>query len=242
MTQAARAGGGGAQALAVSFKPYAPGDIPACARLARDAWPAGRETGFQGSELAGMEGYMRYSLGSSNWTDMAVAEDGLVGFLFGRIDGLPGTPVPETSALGELPSLARTFLARERVTPNLLRLFWSLVMTDVKLALNTPRSDAAVEMLIVDSAHRGKGVGGMLLDRFLRAAEASGSRLVTVYTDELMSDWQFYEHSGFRRVATFHDDITSHYAGSPSRGFVFALDLGAQRGAGGVNAGTSGSD
>lgn len=226
MTEGARTDAGAPQAPPVSFRRYAPGDISACARLAREAWPAGRETGFQGSELAGMEGYMRYSLESSNWTDMAVAEGDIVGFLFGRIDGLPDAPVPGTSMFGELPSLARTFLARERVTPNVLRLFWSLVMTDVKLALNTPRSDAAVEMLIVDSAHRGEGVGGMLLDRFLGAAEASGSRLVTVYTDELMSNWRFYEHRGFRRVATFHDDITSHYSGSPAKGIVYVMELG----------------
>lgn len=226
MTEGARTDAGAPQEPSVSFRRYAPGDISACARLAREAWPAGRETGFQGSEFAGMEGYMRYSLESSNWTDMAVAEGGIVGFLFGRIDGLPDAPVPKMSMLGELPSFARTFLARERVTPNVLRLLWSLVMTDVKLALNTPMSDAAVEMLIVDSAHRGKGVGGMLLDRFLGAAEASNSRLVTVYTDELMSNWRFYENRGFRRAATFHDDITSHYSGSPAKGIVYVMDLG----------------
>ncbi len=224
------------------FRSFAQGDIKGCARLARDAWPAGPSIASKELELAGMEGYMQYSLDSSNWSEVACTQDGMVGFLFGRIDGLPGSAPPERGLLGELPSLLSSILDHDRRETRMLAFLWSLAMTEFKVMVNTPESDAAVEMFIVDRAWRGKGVGSTLLDRFLKAARGAGAGRVTVYTDELMSNWRFYESRGFTRVATFHDNITSHYAGSPSRGFVFALELAAQRGGGGVNAGMSGND
>jgi hypothetical protein len=40
-----------------------------------------------------------------------------------------------------------------------------------------------------------------------------------------MSDWRFYERRGFKRVRTFHDNITSRYSGSDANGIIFTLDL-----------------
>ncbi len=218
------------------FMPFAPGHIKACARLAREAWPAGPGVASKEIELAGMEGYMQYSLDSSNWTDIACADEGMAGFLFGRIDGLPGPPSPDRGVLGELPSLLASILDHDRRDPRMLAFLWSLALTEFKLRLNTPESDASVEMFIVDSGWRGKGVGTMLLGRFLAAARGAGCRRVTLYTDELMSNWRFYESRGFRKVATFHDNITSHYSGSDARGIIFSMDLGEREGPAGRKA------
>jgi ribosomal protein S18 acetylase RimI-like enzyme len=204
---------------------YQPGDIPACARLAREAWPADEDITSGHSEQTGMEGYMEYSLGVSNYTDIAVMPDGVVGFLFGRIDGYPGRPIEKQSMLGELPSIIRSSLEHGPTMKSMLGFLWSLVLTDLKLMLRTPRSDAAIEMFIVDSRHRGRGIGSELIERFLKAAADTGARLVTVYTDDHMSNWQFYERRGFRRVGTFYDNITSHYSGAHARGIIYALDL-----------------
>ena len=172
-----------------------------------------------------MEGYMEYSRRVANWTDIAYTSDGIVGFLFGRIDSLPEKVPSRKSPLGELPTIIRSFFARGRITRTLLGFLWSLMLTELKVKLNTPKSDASIEMFIVDSMYRGKGVGSELLDRFLRAAMDAGSSLVTVYTDDRMSNWGFYDRRGFRRVRTFYDNITSHYSGSDARGIIFALDL-----------------
>lgn len=168
---------------------------------------------------------MQYSLDSSNWADFACTDDGVVGFLFGRIDGLRGRSAPERSLFGEVPSLVRSILNHDRSRPRLLAFVWSLALTDFKLKLNMPRSDASVEMFIVSERLRGRGVGSELLNRFLTAARETGAALVTVYTDDKVSDWQFYERRGFRRVGTFHDNITSHYTGLDARGIIYTLDL-----------------
>lgn len=208
---------------AVSFRKYRDGDIPHCARLARDAWPAGPAMASKEIEAAGMVGYMQYSLDSSNWAEIAISGEEVVGFLFGRIDGCG--EAPEKSHLGELPSLLRSIIRHDRKSPRLLRFAWGVAMTDLKLRLNTPPSDASVEMFIVDSRHKGKGIGSALLERFLSAARDTGSTRVTVYTDDLMSDWRFYERRGFKKVTTFYDNITSYYSGTRSLGIVYAMDL-----------------
>jgi ribosomal protein S18 acetylase RimI-like enzyme len=208
-----------------SFRGYEPGDIPECARMAEDAWPAGSALGSKEQELSDMEGYMEYSLSVSNWTEIACTSDGIVGFLFGRIDNYLGKEKPKKSLLGEIPSITKSFFEYGRMTPSLLRFLWNLALTEMKVKLRTPKSDASIEMFIVDSKHRGKGVGSELVNRFLSAAKEAGSSLVTVYTDDRMSNWQFYEKRGFRRVGTFYDNVTSHYSGLDSRGIIFTLDL-----------------
>jgi len=181
-------------------------------------------------EASGMRGYMTYSVGVANWTDMACTSEGVVGFLFGRIDNYSGAPLPKRSLLGELPTFIRSFFIENRMTPRSISFTWSLLLTELKVKLRIPKSDASIEMFIVSSKHRGKGVGSELMDRFLRAAKESGASLVTVYTDNMMSNWQFYEKRGFKKVGTFHDNITSHYSGLDSKGIIFALQLSERKG------------
>jgi ribosomal protein S18 acetylase RimI-like enzyme len=215
--------------VTTSIRGFEPGDISACALLAEDAWPAEPGTISKELETSGMRGYMEYSLNHANWTDIAYTSGGVVGLLFGRIDNLPGASKPKKSLLGELPTFLRTFLLNDRVTSRSLGFVWSLALTELKLRIMMPESDASIEMFIVHSRHRGKGIGNELIDRFLKAARDAGSSLVTVYTDDRMSNWQFYERRGFKRVGTFHDNITSHYSGLYSRGIIFALDLSEER-------------
>jgi len=207
------------------FRKFQLGDIPACARLAEEAWPASTSDSAKVIEHYGMEEYMEYALGSSNYAEIACTSEGMVGFLFGRIDGLPGIERPKRSMLGEVPGILRSLFAHRRLSLNMLSFVWSILLTETKLKLRTPESDASVEMFIVGSEHRGKGVGSQLMTRFLKTAKDSGSKLVTLYTDSRMSNWQFYESRGFKRVGTFYDNITSHYSGVDAEGIIYALDL-----------------
>lgn len=210
----------------VSFRKYEPRDLEACARMAKEAWPRGRGTYSHEDELSGMRSYMEFSLGVANWAEVALASEEVIGFLFGRIDHYEGKALPRRSLLGEVPAAIRWFLNRGERTPWHVAFVWGILLTELKLTLKTPDSDASIEMFIVDSRHRGMGIGGMLLDRFLRTAKASGSSLVTVYTDDSVSNWQYYEKRGFKRIGTFYDNITSQYSGSHARGIIFSLEIG----------------
>jgi ribosomal protein S18 acetylase RimI-like enzyme len=102
---------------------------------------------------------------------------------------------------------------------------WHFFVTEFKVLVNMPRSDAEVNLIIVDSKHQGKGLGKKLMDRFMKAARDSGCRLVTLYTDDQASNWRFYEAIGFRKVATFHDGLTSYFVERDAKGIVYVLDV-----------------
>lgn len=209
----------------ISFRRYTPEDLRACTRLAEEAWPPGSDLAAKIDVSWGMEGYIESSLMNANWTEIAYDSQGVVGFLFGRIDKYRGEVAVPGSLFGELPTLAKYVVGKHRKTPGILGLFYKLLLTELKLKVNMPRSDAEIRLFIVDSKHRGKGIGGMLIDRFLHTARDVGSTLATVYTDDKMSNWQFYEKYGFRRVRTFHDDVTSYFCNVDSTGIIYVLDL-----------------
>jgi len=209
----------------ISFRRYAPEDLRACTRLAEEAWPPGPDLATKDVISWGMEGYIVSSLMNANWTEIAYDSQSVVGFLFGRIDKYRGDAAIPGSMFGELPTLAKHVVGRHRKTPGILGLFYTLMLTELKLKVNMPRSDSEIRLFIVDSKHRGKGIGGMLIDRFLRAARDAGSSIATVYTDDKMSNWQFYEKYGFRRVGTFHDNVTSYFCNVDSTGIIYVLDL-----------------
>ncbi len=209
----------------ISFRRYTPEDLEACTRLAEDAWPPGPDLATTGAASWGMEGYIESSLMNANWTEIAYDSQGVVGFLFGRIDNYRGEVAVPGRLFGELPMLAKYIVGKYRNTPGILALFWTLLLTELKLKVNMPRSDADIRLFIVDSKHRGKGIGGMLIDRFLDTARNVGSTLATVYTDDKTSNWQFYEKYGFRKVGSFHDNVTSFFCDVDSTGMVYVLDL-----------------
>lgn len=172
-----------------------------------------------------MEGYIESSLMNANWTEIAYDSQGVVGFLFGRIDKYHGDAAATESMLGEIPGFAREVIGKYSKTPGILAFFWAMLLTEMKLKVNMPRSDAEIRLFIVGREHRGKGIGGLLIERFLRTARDVGSTQAAVYTDDKMSNWQFYETYGFRRVASFHDDVTSYFCNVDSTGMVYVLDL-----------------
>jgi len=209
----------------ISFRRYAPEDLRACTRLAEEAWPPGPDLVAKDAVSWGMEGYIESSLTDANWTDVAYDSHGVVGFLFGRIDKYRGEVAEKESMFGEIPTFAKYIVGKYRRTPGILTLFWTVVLTELKLKLNMPRSDAEIRLFIVDSEYRGRGIGGMLMDRFLHTVRDVGSTLATVYTDDMMSNWQFYEKYGFRRVGTFHDNVTSYFCNVDSTGMIYVLEL-----------------
>ena len=209
----------------VSFRRYLTEDLGPCSRIAEEAWPAGPELASEGQEPWSLEGYIESSLLIPNWTDIAYDQDGVAGFLFGRIKGLRGGSPRAGSGLNQISIISRFFFGERWLTRGILGLFWRLSLTEMKLLVNMPRSDATIELFIVGSKHRGRGIGMMLFNRFLKAARNAGASVVTVYTEDKMSNWQFYEKCGFRKVATSHDDLTSYFSGIDTNAIVYALEL-----------------
>ncbi len=216
--------------------------MPACARLAWNAWALQDEEPEPEEEddPSVMEGYVRVSLVRSNWNEVAYDDShGVVGFLFGRISKGAGRPKVASPVSG-LEFIPRFLFGGQKRMPSLSPLVMvHFFLTEFKVLVNVPRADAEVNLLIVDKMHRGKRLGSSLVDRFVDEAKKSGCDMITLYTDDQMSNWKFYEIYGFRKVAEFHDSLTSYFSEKSAKGIVYALNL---RGVGsGSEAAKSGS-
>jgi len=198
-------------------------DMDACSRLAWEAWAFDPMEATEEVDPRVMEGYVRSFLIRSNWKIVLEASDGVIGLLFGRIGGNKDKQGGGTIAheLGMIPQFLFG-INGQHLSPAVLLHFFA---TEFKVLVNVPRSDAEINLIIVAKNHRGKGLGKQLMDRFIAAAKEAGCRLATLYTDDKMSNWKFYEIYGFKRVGTFHDSLTSYFAETEATGIVYALDL-----------------
>lgn len=206
-----------------AIREYSEADMDACTRLAWDAWAADSVEPAEVVEPRVMEGYVRSFLVRSNWKEVLYDSQGVIGLLFGRIGGnkAKGGVSSWSRELGMIPQFIFG-VNDQRVSPVVMLHFF---LTEFKVLVNVPRSDAEINLIIVDRQHRGKGLGKMLMDRFIAAAKEAGCKLATLYTDDQMSNWKFYEIYGFRKVGTFHDSLTSYFAETKATGIVYALDL-----------------
>ena len=205
------------------FRQSNEGDIDACSRLAWNAWASDSTHNDEQASPKVMEGYVRTFLARSNWTEVAYDSHGVIGVLFGRIGRRVENEWSEsiTAVIHMIPQFLFG-IEGHHVSPVVL---WHFFTTEFKVLVNVPRSDAEVNLIIVDSEFRGRGLGKTLMDRFISTAKKAGSKLVTLYTDDQASNWRFYEVIGFRKVATFHDGLTTYFVEKDANGIVYVLDI-----------------
>jgi ribosomal protein S18 acetylase RimI-like enzyme len=197
-------------------------DLSACAQIAIRAWEVKE---VERADVRAWEIYLRHFLSKSNYAEVVCDSEAVVGTIFGRI----GIGARGASFKGEgitTPRLiAGILLGNFDKSHGILRVLWTFLMTEFKLALNMPHSDSEITFLILDEKHRGKGIGRMMVERFVNAARGSGARSMTVYTENQTSNWQFYERFGFHRVGSFYDDLNSYFVGKKSTAYMYYLDL-----------------
>ncbi len=195
-------------------------DIAACSRLAWEAWVDPDEP-MDENQPSPMEGYVRSFLMRSNWNFVVEESGKIVALFFGRIGRGAGKKGAFSNEISMIPHFL--FGAGDKHIPPIV--IYHFFMTEFKVFVNVPRSDAEVNLITVSRKLQRKGLGRQLMDRFVSAAKAAGCRLLTLYTDNQMSNWRFYEIYGFRKVATFHDNLTSYFSETSADGIVYALDL-----------------
>lgn len=209
----------------VSYREFDKTDLQSCAMLAKRAWPYKREGFSQADENAAMTAYVESARVQSNWGEVAVTSGEIAGVLFARIDRDWNRLTSFRMVGAQSLMILRAVVSESPRAMLSLRLIYSLLMTEIKLAFLRPRTDAEIELLIVDSESRGKGIGRVLVERFFKAARDMGCRTVTVYTENKSSNWGFYERMGFRKVESFYDNIASYYDNIHSTGMIYRYDL-----------------
>ncbi len=209
----------------VRFRDYSPEDLPACVALAREAWPLrpGLALNARAGELIGT--WIGSVVDSSTYAEVAEDEHGLVGMLFAEVRGQPAHLEKRGTYGLEIGTFLSGLAGDYGNAITTIRFLASFIMTELKLLVNRPGTDAEITMLIVQEAHRGKGWGKELVDRFIGIAKKQGIRSVSLYTDDQTSNWRFYEILGFKQVAKFYDNGSSRYAGKPANAIIYRMDV-----------------
>ncbi|UCE91881.1 MAG: GNAT family N-acetyltransferase [Methanobacteriota archaeon] len=208
---------------AVYIRPYLPSDRDRCVTMSVEAWPR-MSSGLPGRTASDFWGMLLDIANDySDVREVACASTSVVGVLLGRRRGSLSTRESISQVrifLSFLRSISRKLPLRTSTS-----MFCTLLLTEVKIMFNSPRSDGEVAFLVVDPRYQGRGIGLRLLDNFITQARSSDVHMISVYTTDPGCNWRFYEKRGFRRVAQFEDDFGTRFEGERSSGLMYALDL-----------------
>ena len=209
----------------IKFRDYVLEDLPACVSLAQEAWPlrAGLALNARAGEMIGT--WIGSTADGASWAEVAEDEHGIVGMLFAEVEGQPARKESRSTYGIEIGTFLRGLTGDYGNAITTIRFLVSFMMTELKLQINKPGSDAEITMLIVQEGHRGKGLGKQLVDRFIEGARKQGARSVSLYTDDQTSNWKFYEILGFKQVAKFYDNGSSRYAGKHANALIYKLEI-----------------
>lgn len=209
----------------LTFRRYNIKDLHRCGKLVKDAWPIEIESIFGKCELKGRETYVKLSLLESNWMELACDSQKIVGLLFGSINRRHSIVEFIKILFSSLAVIAYSILGGSEKTLRLHKFLYSLLLDELKIRINRPASNTEIQLFIVDSRYRGRGIGRLLLDRFINAARNANIKVITVFTEDKTCNWQFYEKYGFKKAATFYSNLASYLIEESSTGIIYALKL-----------------
>jgi len=200
---------------ALSFRAYRPDDLQRCVEITAQAWPELKEGGL---DIATMEWYGR----PATWRDVACVSDVPVGMLFAKIfsdQKRLRTPFAHFTVYMKM------LLGLYGKTPHRLASLRGGMAGDRDTAKNAPDVDGEITYLVIDAAHRGKGIGKELLKRFTEHAKERGACRISVYTTNPGSDWRFYGTQGFKLYSEFRDGFMSVIRNEDIKAMFYVLEI-----------------
>ncbi|MFW0859069.1 MAG: GNAT family N-acetyltransferase [Dehalococcoidia bacterium] len=217
----------------IDFRSCDRADYPACASIGAAAFAldAGAlERKLNGTTVKIYEAAVEICDGTSTYSELAVIDGEVAGFIFGRIER-HFTLIDKCCLVKKyLPLLGRFLLGRYGSRQKLVRLLWPLLREEQELRGKVPPGEGKIEYFAVSPKYQGQGIGRKLMDRFVQHAVRCGVQALSVFTSETVSFW-FYERYGFQRWAEFDSPLGSYLHGKPIKGFSYRLPLQGNHGA-----------
>jgi len=213
------------------FRKFSMKDISRCSELAAEEWAIVSASLSKEDAIKSTKVLINTSRKFCTWLEVVCISDNVIGFLFGRInsDYNMKNKIMAFFSMFALPIkviIGRFGIAGIYKRPSKrFTFFKKLILNDIKVMRNHPKkTDGEINLFFVDSKYRGKGIGRMLMDRFIDNAKNKNAKVITAYTVQI-GNWKFYETYGFKRYSTFDDDLTSYIKNENVKGFVYAIDL-----------------
>ncbi len=200
-------------------------DLHSCVEIAAEVWPDVPRNMTVKEITKLLKAYVSDSLAMATWREVVCISDEVVGVVSGMIEDDLTTRDRVRTAILRTRIWLRFLLDGRRYALARSSVLIRSILTEMRLTKVRPKTDAEVTLLLVKSDQRGKGIGRLMMERFLREARAKDARVVTVYTTDPGCNWQFYEICGFKLVGTFDDSLVSHLQGVDTKALVFAIDL-----------------
>lgn len=208
----------------LSFRPYRPTDLDACAQIAADAWPFASSLVPEGDFPQLMRGFIELARLPSTRLEVACISDEVAGLLFAWIESESTVAHSLRMLLVGVAIGARAVLGAYGRIKHPIALLRDGIATGSQVNEHRPKAGAIVELFAVSADHRRQGIGKALMDRFVSAARDRDMRRIALHSDEMCS-WGFYEAYGFQRWATFREILSSRLTGEDKMGFVYVMEL-----------------
>lgn len=203
----------------LTFREFRKSDIERCVEITAEAWPELKPGGL---DLATIEWYGW----SSTWREVACISDVPVGMLFGKIFSEMGFLGGTRTSISHAAVYTKMLLGIYGKIPHRFAYLKGGIRGDKDIADNVPDTDGEITYFVVDSSHRGMGIGRQLLSRYVAHAKERGSKKIAVYTTEPGSDLEFYENQGFKRYSEFKDGFMSVVRNEEVKAMFYTLDIG----------------
>lgn len=203
----------------ITFRQYVDDDLDRCAELAAEAWPFMAVITEDIHSL--MEGFVKFCLLWSDYTEVCCTNNQVVGFLF----GLTQKRLPGFRQSLEMNKISWQFITGKYGKPKpRLRFLATCVQTLMKVEFYGRTFESDVEFFVVDKEYRGRGIGQTLMDHFAKHLRQAGKKTVYVYTD-VECNWTFYEKYGFVKHKDFYDNALSFLRAEKTYSYIYSYTL-----------------
>ena len=142
----------------------------------------------------------------------------VVGFLFGRLPDEPLFKGRYSGFLGKLAMIGELLFLRGVS----LGSKWTWLKNGIEHDRRSPDLDAKCEVTLFAISPNAQGLGGgrILLEAFIDHCVTNGQSDLYLETDA-SSNFQFYEHLGFKHIDSFNSPIAAAFSGGSGETFVY---------------------
>ena len=199
----------------IIYREIRPTDIMSCEIMVAKTWEKNLHLKNSGDSAGLASMMLNNMMENANYMEIADKDGEVAGFLLGKTSMGKKTSILETASLyfnSAYKLMFNSNICFHQKT-KLMSVF-AESENNQKKAMGRMRVDGEVCLFVVDSKHRGFGIGKKLMDRFLEHCKTNHAELVILKTDE-SCNYGFYDNYGFRRVKTYYDPLVAYEGISP---------------------------